>query len=62
MAMNHDKKPKDKETEDLIAQYLAKGGEITKGKTKKMPSELGISNNSWNQKLTKVEKDSKESE
>ena len=57
--MNHDAKPKDKETEDLVAQYLAKGGEITKGKTKDMPSELGISNNTWNNKLTKAEKDAK---
>jgi len=57
--MNHDKKPTDKETEDLVAQFLAKGGEITKGKTKPMPSELGISNNTWNNKLTKAEKDAK---
>ena len=56
MAMNHDKKPKDKETEDLISQYLAKGSESTKGKTQKLPSEYGISNNSLNQKLTKAEK------
>ena len=59
MSMNHDAKPKDKETEDLVAQYLAKGGEITKGKTKAMPSELGISNNTWNNKLTKAEKEAK---
>ena len=58
MAMNH--QPKKNTDADLIAEFLAKGGEITKGKTKDMPSELGISNNSWNQKLTKNEKDSKE--
>jgi|TARA_B110000914_G_C15258736_1_gene351986 hypothetical protein len=57
MAMNH--QPKKNTDADLIAEFLAKGGEITKGKTKDMPSELGISNNSWNQKLTKNEKDSK---
>tara|TARA_B110000459_G_scaffold76509_1_gene86068 strand:+ start:56 stop:238 length:183 start_codon:yes stop_codon:yes gene_type:complete len=57
--MNHNVKPKDKETEDLVAQFLAKGGEVTKGKTKAMASELGISNNTWNNKLTKAEKDSK---
>ena len=45
--------------EDLIKEFLDKGGEITKGKTKAMPSELGISNNQWNNKLTKVEKDAK---
>lgn len=61
MSMNHDKKPVDKETEDLVAQYLAKGGEITKGKTKAMANELGISNNQWNNKLTKAEKDAKKS-
>ena len=59
MSMNDDKKPVDKETEDLVAQYLAKGGEITKGKTKSMANELGISNNQWNNKLTKSEKDAK---
>ena len=46
--------------EDLIKEFLDKGGEITKGKTKAMPSELGISNNQWNNKLTKAEKKSKE--
>ena len=60
MAMNHDAKPKDKETEDLVAQFLANGGEVTQGKTKSMPSELGISNNQWNNKLTKAEKAAKE--
>jgi DNA-binding NtrC family response regulator len=61
MSMNHDVKPKDKELERMKAEYLAKGGQITKGKTKPMPNELGISNNSWNNKLTKAEKDAKES-
>ena len=60
MAMNHDKKPKDKEIEDLVAQFLAKGGEVTVGKTKSMPNELGISNNQWNNKLNKAEKAAKE--
>ena len=58
--MNHDKKPKDKEIEDLVAQFLAKGGEVTVGKTKSMPNELGISNNQWNNKLNKAEKAAKE--
>lgn len=57
MSMNH--QPKKKTDEDLIKEFLDKGGIITKGKTKPMPSELGISNNSWNQKLTKAEKDAK---
>jgi hypothetical protein len=57
MAMNH--QPKKNTDADLIAEFLAKGGEITKGKTKDMPSELGISNNQWNNKLTKAEKDAK---
>jgi hypothetical protein len=59
--MNHDAKPKDEELERMKAEFLAKGGKITKGKTKPMPNELGISNNSWNNKLTKAEKDAKES-
>ena len=60
MPMNHGAKPKDEELERMKAEYLAKGGEVTKGKTKPMPNELGISNNSWNNKLTKAEKDAKE--
>lgn len=59
MSMNHDAKPKDEELERMKAEYLAKGGEVTVGKTKPMPSELGISNNQWNNKLTKAEKDAK---
>jgi len=57
MAMNH--RSKKNSDVDLIAEFLAKGGEITKGKTKPMPSELGISNNTWNKKLTKAEKNLK---
>jgi hypothetical protein len=54
MAMNHQSK---KNTgEDLVAEFLNKGGSITKGKTKPMANELGISNHTWNQKLTKAEK------
>ena len=60
MSMNHDAKPKDEEPERMKAAFLAKGGEITKSKTKPMPSELGISNNTWNNKLSKAEKASKE--
>jgi hypothetical protein len=60
MSMNHDAKPKDEELERMKAEFLAKGGQITKGKTKPMPNELSISNNSWNNKLTKAEKNAKE--
>ena len=59
MSMNHDAKPKDTETERLMAEFLAKGGAVTKGKTKPMANELGISNYTWNNKLTKAEKDAK---
>jgi hypothetical protein len=58
--MNHDAKPKDDDLERMKAEYLAKGGKVTKGETKPMPSELGISNNQWNNKLTKAEKQAKE--
>ena len=53
MAMNHEPTKKDKETEDLVAQFLEKGGKVVKGKTKPMANELGISNYTWNNKLTK---------
>ena len=50
-----------KETTDeaLIREFLEKGGSVSVGKTKPMPSDLGISNNSWNVKLTKEQKSAK---
>lgn len=44
---------------DLIQEFLNKGGEIKKGKTKPMPDDLGISKNVWGNKLTKEEKAAK---
>ena len=53
--------PQPKKTTDqsMIEEFLNKGGKVTKGVTKTMPSELGISNATWNNKLTKAEKDAK---
>ncbi len=48
--------PKPNTDEDLIKQFLEKGGSIKKGKTKPMPDDLGLSNNQWGNKLTKEEK------
>ena len=56
----HKSKEEDTETRDLVAEFLAKGGEIKKGKTKSMPSELGISNVTWGKNLTKDERIAKE--
>jgi hypothetical protein len=52
-------KPNRNTDEELIKQFLDNGGTVKKGKTKPMPSELGISNNNWNNKLTKDEKKAK---
>ena len=60
MSMNHDAKPKDDELERMKAEFLAKGGTVTTGKTKPMANELGISNYTWNNKLTKAEKSAKD--
>ena len=51
---------KKKTDEELIKEFLDNGGQVTKGETKPMPSELGISNNTWNNKLTKAKKQAKE--
>jgi hypothetical protein len=48
--------PKPTTDEDLIKEFLAKGGEVKKGKTKPMPDGLGLSNNQWGNKMTKEEK------
>jgi hypothetical protein len=58
MAM--DPEPKKTTDQAMIDEFLNKGGTITKGKTKPMPSELGISNSTWNNKLTKNEKNAKD--
>lgn len=48
--------PKETTDDALIQEYLNKGGEVSVGKTKPLPHELGLSNNAWNNKLTKEEK------
>jgi hypothetical protein len=47
-----------KETTDdaLIQEFLNKGGKVSVGKTKPAKAELGLSNNQWNNVLTKEEK------
>ena len=51
-----------KETTDdaLVQEFLKKGGKISVGKTKPLPSELGLSNNTWNNKLTREEKSARD--
>ena len=51
--------PKPTTDDALIQEFLNKGGTISKGKTKPMPDELGLSNNVWGNKLTKEEKAAK---
>jgi len=48
--------PKETTDDALIQEFLNKGGTVSVGKTKPLPSELGLSNNTWNNKLTKEEK------
>ena len=50
------KVPKPTTDDALIQEFLAKGGKVSVGKTKPLSSELGLSNNQWNNKLTKEEK------
>ena len=46
--------------EDLIQEFLANGGKVKKGKTKPMPSDLGISKGTWGVKLSKEEKEARD--
>ena len=48
--------PKKTTDDALVQEFLKKGGKISVGKTKPLPSELGLSNNTWNNKLTREEK------
>jgi len=48
--------PKETTDDALIQEFLNKGGKVSVGKTKPLAAELGLSNNVWNNKLTKEEK------
>ncbi|MDT1985711.1 MAG: hypothetical protein RMX66_02540 [Planktomarina sp.] len=48
--------PKKNTDEELVQEFLKNGGKISVGKTKPLPTELGLSNNVWNNKLTREEK------
>jgi len=50
---------KPKTDAELIQEFLDKGGKITKGKTKPMADDLGISKGTWGNKLSKEEKAAK---
>lgn len=52
--------PKETTDDALIQEFLNKGGKVSVGKTKPLPSELGLSNNVWNNKLTKEEKSARD--
>ena len=50
-----------KNTDDaLVQEFLKNGGKISVGKTKPLPSELGLSNNAWNNKLSREEKQARD--
>jgi hypothetical protein len=59
MAMNHRVKAGNTD-QDLINEFLKNGGKVEVGATKPMPNELHISNNTWNNKLTKAERVAKD--
>ena len=52
--------PKETTDDALVQEFLNKGGQISVGKTKPLPSELGLSNNTWNNKLTREEKSARD--
>ena len=56
----HRQKEEDKEDQDLIAEYFARGGQVTKIETKPLDYALGISNFTCGKKLTKTERVAKE--
>lgn len=48
--------PKPTTDDALIQEFLNKGGEVKKGKTKPLPSQLTLSKGAWGQTFTKEEK------
>ena len=51
---------KENNDDALVQEFLNNGGKISVGKTKPLPSELGLSNNTWNNKLTREEKSARD--
>ena len=56
MTMNPTPRKMSQEEQDLVAEYLAKGGTVTKGKSGAYSTDIGISNNQWGQKRPKQKK------
>ena len=52
--------PKATTDDALVQEFLNNGGKINVGKTKPLPSELGLSYNIWNNKLTREEKSARD--
>ena len=52
--------PKETTDDALVQEFLNNGGKLNVGKTKPLPSELGLSNNTWNNKLTREEKSARD--
>ena len=52
--------PKETTDDALVQEFLNKGGKISVGKTKPLPNELGLSNNTWNNKLSREEKSARD--
>ena len=52
--------PKETTDDALVQEFLNKGGKISVGQTKPLPSELRLSNNTWNNKLTREEKSARD--
>ena len=52
--------PKKNTDDALVKEFLKNGGKISVGKTKPLPSELGLSNNAWNNKLSREEKQARD--
>ena len=52
--------PKETTDDALVQEFLNNGGKISVGKTKPLPSELGLSNNTWNNKLSREEKSARD--
>ena len=52
--------PKKNTDDALVQEFLKYGGKISVGKTEPLPSELGLSNNAWNNKLSREEKQARD--
>ena len=52
--------PKKTTDDALVKEFMKKGGKISVGRARRLPSAVDVSDNAWNDKLTREEKSARD--